>query len=528
MPSQASLSFNPPTFSPLPAESYHPMLQESISHFLAQLQAGTSDFTHFESIFFRLIQTIPSPPIEIIWFYSAVNFHTQKNLAADHDQLTHVLALKELFQLLVSCSALCGTLKRVAVLAPLMFQLYSLVVELKGGVGLSLDKNVSGEIDCLLEGIVSFVSICCFEGRDSHDDSLALSPCFVGLVKVWTFGRCERDFEFGDALKMFSPMLTDEVRAGVSVDCRVGYLAGVVLCQSFFLKLCLRFGSMGSRKELEDEVRSLATNMVTGFQSCCFFDSLLKMLLEPILPVTSLVGCDNEVLLREVLFDAVIMVDYPFFNPESGIQKCGSHLKNLAIKRLFVAENAVQFVRQKGDHNKAIYYTKALSDSLINSQLMSWVGMGESTARSIISSPAVILEWLVSLKSQASKDFDPEISDLFQKLKHYKSRVNYGLPLLENINGGWNEKEDINGDHEMFGSRDTCLGVVCSSNFGIIDGGRKRKEGMKEDERLQVKMLKYQCHDKSIKILPRRNDDVLAGKEVENSVADEDMEIMVQ
>lgn len=272
----AANPINPPnqtcTFS---TEFYHPMLQESIQLFLSQLQSGTSDFSHFNLMFSRLIQTMPSPPIEVIWFHSAVNFHTHKNMIVQDDNLGKILALKELFHLLVSSTGpCCSSLKKVAVLAPLFFELYNLVLDLRKHTGLSLDKVIIVEIGCLIDRLTSFISLCCYEGVDDHDDSLAFSPCFVDLVKVWTAQRRESGFEFEDDFKMFFPMISDDVRNGLRVGSRVGVLAGIVMCQTFLLSLCLKFGLEGSQEKREKDVLNLAVNIITGFRSCYFFGKI--------------------------------------------------------------------------------------------------------------------------------------------------------------------------------------------------------------------------------------------------------------
>lgn len=54
---------------------------------------------------------------------------------------------------------------------------------------------------------------------------------------------------------------------------------------------------------------------------------------------------EDEFFLREVLYDAVVMVEYSFLIPQIGIKLAGGNLKNLAVTWLFVADNAIRFVR---------------------------------------------------------------------------------------------------------------------------------------------------------------------------------------
>ena len=53
----------------------------------------------------------------------------------------------------------------------------------------------------------------------------------------------------------------------------------------------------------------------------------------------------DEVLLREVLYDVAILVDYSFLKPEMWTQLPGDYFKNFALTWLLVADNAIQFIR---------------------------------------------------------------------------------------------------------------------------------------------------------------------------------------
>lgn len=235
-------------------ESYTPLLQESIHHLLQQLRAGASDFSHFQLIFSRLVQTAPSPPVEIIWFYGAVNFQVRHQ-----DPTARLAELRDLFHLLVAaCSESFTALKRVAVLAPLVPQLYNLLAP-------SLNSCLRDEIASLLERIVSFISMCCCSGVFAHDDSPALQCCFPDSVRVWTFEWCEQGIECTDHFKLFFPAVSEGVRDRLREGCGVGYLAGAVMFQCFLLRLSLNLASHAPQKVL-----SVAGDMLSAFRSCYF------------------------------------------------------------------------------------------------------------------------------------------------------------------------------------------------------------------------------------------------------------------
>nr|POE64700.1 hypothetical protein CFP56_06316 [Quercus suber] len=261
------------------------------------------------------------------------------------------------------------------------------------------DKKISRkEIENLLEGVVSYTSICCgggggdceVVGVKEEDESLTVSG-FSDVLGVWTVDNCgDRD-----ELRVFFPVVSEEVRNGIRVGCGVGYLAGVVMCEAFLLRLCLKFGSGNSRLELEKDLHNWAIQTINGFRSFWFIDTLLKMLLEPVLPVTSLLSYEDGVLLQEVLNDVVIRVEYSFLEPSRVIQLAGKHLKNLILKWLFVADTAIRSAREKGNQAKAFSYINAFSESCLPSQLIKWVTdqtvTGGKISKPNISTPVALL-----------------------------------------------------------------------------------------------------------------------------------------
>ncbi|KAM4121487.1 hypothetical protein ACB094_01G009300 [Castanea mollissima] len=498
-----------------PNNPYQPMLTESIQRFLTEYRNGVTDFSNFGSIFSRLLQIVPDPPLQILWFYSALTFHTSKLTHHHHNSpiSKRVVLVKELFQLLTARSSPCGQFKKIATLAPVIYELYHLAVQ--------HDNKISRkEIENLLEGVVSYTSICCGGGGD----------CEVVGVK-------EEEESF--TVSGFRDVL---------VGCGVGYLAGVVMCEAFLLRLCLKFGSGNSRLELEKDLHNWAIQTINGFQSFWFLDTLLKMLLEPVLPVTSLLSYEDEILLQEVLYDVVIRVEYSFLEPSRVIQLAGKHLKNLILKWLFVADTTIRSAREKGNQAKAFSYINAFSESCLPSQLIKWVTDQTVTGRKIskpnVSTPVALLGWLLTVEEQEVRVFDCEISKVQAKAAICKSRVEYVLPELKPNGNSLNEsslfslaeevrgEDKFNGDLEMVDSVDTAFLVANGMmKTTATDGTRKRKEGIKDEKELQVKFVKHHFHETSVreKCFLIGNDDGLSsglssGSEVDNPVSDEDME----
>ncbi|XP_057479025.1 uncharacterized protein LOC130766317 [Actinidia eriantha] len=498
-----------------PTNDYDQMLQESITHFLANYQKGCTDFSVFGSIFFRLVHKMTDPPLEIAWFYSAVTFHSSvKSILEDPLKKSVVLAVKDLFQLLVSLSGPCNGLKRVALLAPVVYELYYLVFDcLKKG--LCLKREIEG----LVEGIVSYISLCCSNySGDWHNGLGNLAGAFVDLTRVWTVDRVGEGCEFGDNLRVFFPLVSDEICNGVSVDCGVGYFAGVVMVEAFLLRLYLKFGSTGLREDLQKDMQNCAGQTIKGFQNPHFFDMLLKMLLEPSLPVTNLLNSRDEVLLREVMYDVAILVDYSFLKPEIWTRVPGDHFKNFVLTWLLVADNAVQFIRDCCDHTRAISYIDAFSKSGVPYQLIKWVtdqtGLEENIIRPNVSTPEALIRWLLALENRGIRVFDHNVSSLHAKAVFCKSKIDHVISEARsdcrNPNGsvlfGIDKVDD---DQEMVDwLYDAFVPTDCMR--------RKRKEGGPDEGETRFKLAKFNYDEGSVgeMCLPRRDDTLNGGNEV--------------
>ncbi|KAK6927296.1 hypothetical protein RJ641_005887 [Dillenia turbinata] len=577
------------------AFNYEPILKESIHRYLNQIQAKTSDFSCFASIFSRLVQTNPDPPLEIVYFYSAVNYR-DSNLMSD-EPLKRLFTVKDLFQLLVCCSESSSALQKIAVLGPLVYELVQLL----------LDCNVKNvclkrEILCLVEGFISYISLCCCEGFKEEDGLVGLSCDFVDLIKVWTANL----FEGIDCLRKFFPLVGDEVRSQFIGEVSVGYLAAVVMTEVFLLRLCLRFGLGNLGMELQKDMQSWTIEVLQGFKSLYFYggsnlltyvhcklqfpspwllgqglglrhsaiiDILFRTLLEPVLPVTNLLDCKDEVQLLKILYQAVV-VEFPLLISKRGtlLPGSGNHVKKLAIMWLYVVDDAIQYSWKNGDKTGAFYYLNAFLDSPLTSQIIKWftdesVCKGQasppdiSTPSSLIiayilktgqisfalvvcSLVQVLAEWLLILENEGVRIIDQCISKLRHRAVAYKSRSDHEISVLSftsmqpdgNIlccheNGGGGE-DRADGDHEMVDSLE--LETLASAptytiSLKEIDGGKKRKDMGNDDGETRVKFVKYYIQENSLneKHSPFGSDDYSSsGGEVENPVSDEDISAM--
>lgn len=510
--------------------NYGPMLKESIDRFLGSIHSETLDFSAFRSIFSRLLQSSADPPLEIIWFYSAINYH--ETLSSSENPLDRVLAIKNLLQFLAACCTTCSGLKSIALLAPAISDVYLCVLD-EGKVDVKVAKKLRREIEGLIEGILSYISICSGKSCDGDDLGTGLLPCFLDLVRVWTVGRSASR----SGLDVFFPLVSEEIRQKFKEEgCGVGYLAGVVIVEAFLLRLCLKVrASVGSREELQKELKVWAVSSVTVFRNHIFFEILLRMLLDSTLPVSSLLDSKDENLVRDVLHDVVILVDYSFLHPATNVDQSYDFMRRLAVRRLIVTHDAIRIAREKGDHAKAISYMGAFSTSCLPSQIIKWVANHsgrDGTRRPDINTPQVILEWLAALEDQGVRFFEDGSAKLRAKLMFNKSKAapevsgfdadrkktNADLFFIDN-NGNAAE------DEEMKPADDNAFLAAARSMKSPANNGKKRKD-LGGEEETPVKCIKYKVDNASINDYHYASaaDGASSGSEVDNPTSEDEME----
>ncbi|XP_058075237.1 uncharacterized protein LOC131223754 [Magnolia sinica] len=532
---QSPLQPKPPSFPPQTNPNHESLLKESIHRFFHESQRKNRDFSSFRSIFFRLLQSSADPPLEIIWFYAAVTFHELNS--SKEEVSSRISSSKDLLQLIVACSASSNGLKCIALLAPVIFELHSAITGFE-----KISKKTVREIECLVEGIVGYISICSSKDFSGEDGSGNLK-CFADLVRVWTADGLDGNWDVVGGLKVFFPLVSDEIRDRLSEEgCGVGYLAGAVTVQAFLLRLFLKVRNGGSKVELANELKVWAVGSITGFRNCVFFDMLMRLLLEPTLPVISLLGSEDESLLREVLYDAVISVDYSFLNPETTMEQYDDRMISLAMTQLIAAHEAIRAARAKGDQNKAISYINAFSRSRLPSKLIKWAighfGI-EKMSRPRASTPQALLKWLLNLEDQGLRVFVHEISKFRTKLVFDESKADYEHPIFKLDtkrsdneifyidNKGEGEDKVKEEDQEMQSMDTAFMAAARTMKFTANDGRRKRKDGRKGEGKTKVKFLKYKLQDSYLKENSCLGvDGMSSGSDVENP--DEDMEEMEQ
>ncbi|POO00641.1 SNF2 domain protein [Trema orientale] len=531
-------SLNPKNLSPLMGESYNLKLSQLIQTLLAEVGNESTQSCQFVQEFYELMQTRVDPPLESIWVYAALAFRSRFH--SKDELLDRISAIKSLFQLISACSSSSGSAKCVALLAPVVYEVYKVAVELFGkDLNSKREKKVLKEVKALVEAVLGYVNVCYSKDlveEGELDGSNSLSP-FSDLVRIWL------DSNVG--LESFLPFVSGEVFQRLSEGgCELGYLAGVVVMEAFLLKLCLNFRIGSSRVDLEKELRTWAVGSITGFGHIYFFDTLVRMLLEKTLPLAFFSSSKDEVLLRKVLYDAVVLVDYSFLNPERTTYVPADRLKSLAMARLIVTHEAVEFFREQGDQRRSISYINAFSNSSLSSQIIRWIKnqiqVKENDSKSYGSSPKALIKWLMNLEDQGVRVFDDSILKSHVKLLRDTFRPDF-QQLASKIESKKmdddllfyvdNKGEELDGDSDDENSNDaiTAAFVAAAHSMKSKDyGGRKRKNERSAEKKSKIKFLKYESLQNSESPSGRSPvvsyDSASSGSEVDNPLSDDDTE----
>ncbi|KAL9443728.1 hypothetical protein AB3S75_016993 [Citrus x aurantiifolia] len=493
------------------SENYNLTLAQSMQSVVAEIQKETPNFTHFVDIFYELMQAKIDPPLETIWVYVALSFRRLN--FTDEDPLNQLSVVTDLFQLISACSGSCGSSKSIALLAPVAFQVYKVAVELKGrDLGSKGDKKVIRELKSLIDAILGFVIVCYCKNLNGQSDVISdndLNPIVPVkyLFSLW--------MDKNGNLESFLPLVNADVfREICERECDVNHLAGVVVVEVFLLKFCLNFMVGDAGKELEKELTSWVVSSITKIQNVYFFETLLKMLLEPSFLFTSILSSNDEVLLRKVLYDAVILVEYSFLNPKRAVHLPAERIKSLSLTRLIAMQEAIEFSREDGDQKRAISYASAFSSSKLPSQIIKWiasqVGMDEKASISIGSSPKALLRWLLSLENQGIRVFGDRILKSRAKLAVDNSKADYehqsskieGKKANDNLlfyidNKGEEEESEGEENKEINESMNAAFVAAAHSMKMTEDSGRKRKERGSSGKKKKIKYHKFDLSNTS-------------------------------
>ncbi|KAE9585682.1 hypothetical protein Lal_00009923 [Lupinus albus] len=468
---------------PLAGENYVLKLKQSIQDLLSENRKQSPDFSLFNDAFYELIQANVDPPFEAIWFYAAITFRSRN--FEKGDSLDRILGAKDLFQVLSACSVSIGASKSIALLVPVVFEVEKVVKELFGSeLKLKREKKAMREVKSLVDVIVGYISVCCSKIFEEESDSVSLnliSP-ITDLAYLWVNSN--------DGFESLLPLVSREVYSWLcnTREFHVTYLAGAVIMEAFLLKLSLSFHLMTQPKdELEINLRSWAVGSISSFQNIYFLEILTRAALAKPLPLSSILKPEDEILFRKVLFDAVLLVEYPFFYSNA------KFIKSLTLTTLVATHEAVEYFRGLSDQNRAISYTRAFSSSSIPSHIIKLVtslsGLDEKTGRRSGSSPKALLSWLINLEKHGIRIFEDDILKGHAKLG---LDISQGGQPADNLEGKVSDDDlfyvDNIGEELNTGEKDkqneviSYAFVAAAQTMKLTGNGNRKRKGRNNDE----------------------------------------------
>ncbi|KAL0345131.1 UNVERIFIED_CONTAM: hypothetical protein Sradi_4344400 [Sesamum radiatum] len=518
-------------------KNYEISLNQSIEALLTSIRNSNSgNFTSFTSEFQEFVQSKADPPLESIWVYTALIFTSSSSPKSD--PFSRILAIKDLFQLIVSCSASCSSVKSIALTAPVIYYLHGFILDLKVfQLGPKKEKKLNGEIKTLVDSILGYINVCCNGFDGNFDDLEDLIRPLGDLISFWLMDDGAQDKNV-ESLRVFFPLLSDSIVKRISIEgCGIVDLAGFVVAEAFLLNLCWKIQE-GFGEKMQNELKSWIVGSITALRSSYFYVTLVSMLFEQVLPIISLVNLERQDGLREVLFDALIVVEYSFLSSDSLGQLPAKHAKRIIITKLMATYEVIELFRDRGDHTKAISYLNAFANSSLPSLIVKWVrteiGNESGTNAPTGSSPRAFLKWMLNIENKGIKIFDDDMSN-FRAAFNAKEEVGASMEdqkpdsnLLFYIDNKGRKEYGNEDNKQMNESMSAAFTAAAHSMHSPEQGGRKRKTKKGENTK-QVKFVKYNALEHSSLSGERsadpRNDHSDSGSDVENPSSDEDMGI---
>ncbi|XP_015966400.1 uncharacterized protein LOC107490145 [Arachis duranensis] len=515
-------------FVPLVGENYAMKMKNSVQELISETRKGSPDFSSFLDVFYELMQANVNPPFEVIWVYTAIKFQSLKSEKGD--ALDRVSDVRSLFQLLSACSASVGASKSVALMAPVVYEVHKVLLELSGKeLKLKREKKAMKEVKSLVDVIVGYMSICCSKKvseEEEHDFiGLNLIMPFTDLAYVWMNANGDADNGFESLL----PILGSDVCKWLcDKGFHVGYLGGAVIMEAFFLKLRLLCHRKTPGDELEVNLKSWAVGSISSFQNIYFLEVLMRAALGTSLPLSSISKSEEETLFRKVLFDALLLVEYPFLYENS------KYIKDLSLTRLIVTHKAVEYFRGIGDQKRALSYVREFSVSRIPLQIIKYVtsqnGLEEKAVKANGSSPRALLTWLLSIENRGIRVLEDDtlrscaksgldISQAEQPTGNLNGKmVDDDLFYVDNVGEEGNAVEEDKQNEVISDAF-----VAAARTMKVTDGGSQKRKGKSKERK--VKFIKHNLLQNSRPVKAETssaNDGSSGESEVEDPASDSD------
>lgn len=385
-------------------KSMHEAMEEMFQ-ILQSPDAKEEDLDYIFTEFLGLMDARLDPPFEIICIYTSSR--QRDSIMEDKEFDERMKLMYNYLKSICESSVSCGVSKSIALLAPICLWIAELFIFVFSDFNSVIHNLMMIDIRSFVDLILGHVSICCSSSNDD-DCSYRLIKPLEDLLLIWRTNERVRS-----VLKSAFSSLSDEIRLRLSrVGLQVSELSGAVAAQLFLSRMSLSLQIVDedtTMSDLEGMIRRWGVATLTGFRNLDLFLTLLEILLEQ-QPYTSILNSESSdigVSLRKVLYD-VLLVDYTFLDlVQSADDRSSVQLKNIALMRLMVYFEAVEFFREKGDHSKAISCENAFSTSRLSTQIVKLVpsGVGLNKCNRNGSSPKAFLMWFLELEHHGVRVF---------------------------------------------------------------------------------------------------------------------------
>lgn len=356
----------------------------------------------------RLLQSRANPPLSLFWSFAVIErivlTNEEAKVASDSEVAT---AHSVLQSLKCMTSGFCDGPMAIATMAPIVRIAFEALVkysssESKNGADMT-DKKKSKlwkSLTKLIREVSGFIALCHHKECPAPGGLFKAPSVCVGLDKWIAEGT-----EFSSLFPFASTSLESSIKEDISsaeTVCKLGVLVEAEVALLRLLADVVHERPLG-RSELE---KKLKHELIVYGKFLGSSGVMLDALLEPPLPVLSILSADEESTLRGILGEMVVtrVPNSEMFNHENGPSppsKLGAQNECVAfLNRLSIARKTAAYFRSKNEHLRASDLLSSLRRQSAPSQLGDWLG-GRSVLKILITTavlkkPQALLDWLLN------------------------------------------------------------------------------------------------------------------------------------
>ena len=424
----------------------------------------------------RLLQSRANPPLSLFWSFAVIERSILTNgeakVASDSEVET---AHSVLQSLKCMTSGFCDGPVAIAAMAPIVRSAFETLVkcsasESKNGAGRTDDKKLWENLTKLIRHVSGFIALCHHKECPAPGGLFKAPSVCLGLDKWIAEGT-----EFSSLFPFASTSLESSIKENISsadTICTLGVLVEAEVALLRLLADVVRERSLG-RSELEKKLKHelIVYGKVLGSSGF-----ILDALLEPPLPVLSILSPDEESTFRGILGEMVVtrVPNSEMFNHENGPSppsKLGAQNECVVfLKRLSIARKTAAYFRSKNEHLRASNLLSSFRRQSAPSQLGDWLG-GRSLVKILITTvvlkkPEVLLDWLLNAEEN---DFN-RVLTMMMSMRQPQEQDNKitGSGDAEMVSEG----EDANNE-PLFFFDTTGVSEGAASEPGVIDADQE-------------------------------------------------------